>query len=191
MLLIEPLKDGTGITLSGDYLDLVSVNETVTTLASSSTFNGDFEEFLLGLAGEVRKAWDGFRETRVVRLNEYKEKEYHSTDLIWTNVLIQAGALRYAAAYQPTTKKQQADIYRLESGIEEALINMDCKIGLRCVRWLDDFPRAGIFPSTDIILSDTELFLVGEKTGKQRFKTLPELLCRMLIESFTALKSVL
>jgi hypothetical protein len=59
----KPTKYGAGIEIHGDYYDLENVHQTILDLAGRAPVNGGAEEFILGLAYEFRKAYEGSRGT--------------------------------------------------------------------------------------------------------------------------------
>jgi len=176
MIFAEPTRYRAGLTLYGDYNDLSSLHSTVHQLADQIPLAGHFEEFMLGLAYELRKAYEGQREIKEFGFNALDRISYCGCKLLWPVFLVQVGMLRWAAAFNPTTKSLQANLFRLEAATEDALIRSDIKIGRVCVDWLSDFRG---FP-TDYLLQFVEdvcLDYVSEpRPGKARFATLPHTL---------------
>ena len=141
MLLGSPTKYGAGITLAGDHIDLVDLHEMIHHFAAESgpipPLHG---EFLLGLAYDVRHAYQGDRRTR--RVETFKGKcTYFAVDILWPIFLVQVAMLRSAASYLPTGKSQQANLYRLEACAENALNDLDADISCECCRWLAEFAQ--------------------------------------------------
>ena len=68
MIFSKPTKYGAGIELYGDYQDLNSLRQTILDLSDSPALNDGADEFVLGLAYEVRHAYEGARGTTSVSL---------------------------------------------------------------------------------------------------------------------------
>lgn len=67
MLFSEPTKRGVGLTLYGDSHDLRSLHETVHLLCGSGVGgHDDQQEHALSIAYEIRKAYEGQRDTKRV-----------------------------------------------------------------------------------------------------------------------------
>jgi len=132
MLLGDSTKYGAGFRLVGDYLDLRDLYETIHYFSSE---NGPIpphhDEFVLGLAYDVRHAYQGNRDTESI-----ENSVYFSVDILWPILLVQVGMLRASAAYVATTKAHQAALYRIEACIEEALNAIDANVSLKCCDWL-------------------------------------------------------
>jgi hypothetical protein len=70
MIFSKPTKYGAGIELYGDYQDLNSLRQTILDLSDSpALLNDGADEFVLGLAYEVRHAYEGARGTTSVSLH--------------------------------------------------------------------------------------------------------------------------
>jgi hypothetical protein len=173
MLTAKTTKYGAGITLAGDYADLAEVHETVHHLASEAGPLPAFhDEFVLGLAYELRKAYQGKRRTEPA--NAYgSTSEYFSVDLLWPNFLVQLGMLRTAAGYLPTSRSHQSSLYRLEACAQQAMSAYDPAISGICMRWLTHFaplPDSFLF---EFVSRQNHNFVFGATPGKPRFMRLP------------------
>src|SRR5258708_3876002 len=140
MISAKPTKYGSGIEICGDYQDLENLHRTIVDLGGKVPLSGEGEEFVLGLAYETRKAHEGRRDTRRMSFPGADPTIYFVFKELWPTFLMQLGLLRWAAGYQPTSKEQQSNLYRLESCTEEALTSLDPFIVRRCVEWLAFFP---------------------------------------------------
>ena len=76
MLLAEPTRHGAGIFLYGDHNDLGSLHETIHYLTNGVPLAGEFDELVLGLAYDVRKAKEDQRETVTVDTGFGKKLKY-------------------------------------------------------------------------------------------------------------------
>lgn len=176
MLIAEPTRYRAGLRLYGDYNDLSSLHSTVHELADQIPLAGRFQEFVLGLAFELRKAYEGQRERREFGFDALDSVTYQGCKLLWPNFLVQVGLLRWAAAFNPTTKSLQANLFRLGAVTEDALRRSDAKIGAECIEWLAGFRG---FPNDYLLqfVEDVCLDYVTEtRPGKARFATLPRIL---------------
>ncbi len=176
MLRSEPTRYGAGITLYGDYYDLRSLHDTIHDLSKGSPLIYSLEEFLLGLAYDVRHAYQKDRKVETFGSDQYDQVTYGGVDLLWPIVLVQIRMLRWAAAFHPTTREHQSNLSRLESCAEQSLKEYDLLIGEKCVEWLNFFNG---FPPTylpEFISDVTKKYLFESKGGKQRFRRLPGIL---------------
>jgi hypothetical protein len=89
---------------------------------------------------------------------------------------MQLGLLRWAAAYQPTSKEQQSNLYRLESCAEGSLNSLDPFIGRRCVEWLVLFSGLDRDYLFQYVEDCSRRYIRGKALGKERFKKLPDIL---------------
>ncbi|CAH2934444.1 MAG: hypothetical protein CPSOU_6551 [uncultured Paraburkholderia sp.] len=80
----------------------------------------DKEGFMLGLAYDVRKAYEGQRETAV---REYFDDRcpIYGVQVLWPAIIANVALLRAAMAFIPTDRKDQSVMYALEHLVEQAL----------------------------------------------------------------------
>lgn len=175
MLLGDSTKYGAGFRLVGDYLDLRDLYETIHYFASEDgPIPPHHDEFVLGLAYDVRHAYQGNRDTESI-----ENSVYFSVDILWPILLVQVGMLRASAAYVATTKAHQAALYRIEACIEEALNAIDANISLKCCDWLHGF---SLFPQDyliSFISQQTKVYVFSAKTAKSRIRNLPEIIMNL------------
>jgi hypothetical protein len=175
MIFTTPTKHAAGVTLWGDFYDLSNLRETIHNLVEGTLFKEEMKDLILGLAYDVRHAYQRDREEKVFGIDEYDKVIYRGEKILWPVILFQVNALRYFAAFQPTTKEQQANLYRLEGCLEKSLTEQDAKIGAQCIEWLNS-PS----PITDnyypqYLSEASKKYLLGP-SGKARFRRLPEIL---------------
>ena len=173
MLIARPTQHGAGLTLYGDYWDLENLHRTIHDLAAGSPLKGDLQDYLLGLAYDVRHAFQRDREEESFGRDEYDRVIYRGVKILWPVILFQTALLRWSAAYQSTGKEQQANLYRLEHCAESALNEYDASIARECVGWLDSF--CGV-PDDYLVTYVTEVcyrYVFTGAAGKTRFKRLP------------------
>jgi hypothetical protein len=175
MLTSVPTKYGSGITIYGDYYDLSALNETIHKIAGQNFVQENTGEFMLGLAYDARKAYEGQRVKRKLGLGSLDKVNYYGFSVLWPIVLTQAGMIRHFAAYHVTDRKDQACLYLLEDCILTSLLASDVKVGKGCAEWLIRFR---IFPSDylwSFITECTRRYLF-DSAEKSRFSTLPQIL---------------
>ena len=172
MLIGRPTKFYTGIEIFGDSIDLRELY----------TVSGDLiecvdevqKDLLLTINYEVRKAYDGHREHGVFGIDS--EIKYFGFKMIWPQFLFVVAQLRRLAKWQPTSARQHATLFRLESIIEGALKVADIRIGTEvwdAFRGLDDMPPNYLTAFIESVNFD---YACSGSTGKLRFKRLPAML---------------
>lgn len=73
-----------------------------------------FRIFMLALAYDVRKAYEGARERKRIGHQRLDWVKYYSVNILWPYFLPQAALIRHFAAYIPTSHRDQACLYLLE-----------------------------------------------------------------------------
>lgn len=107
MIFSKPTKYGAGVEIYGDYQDLNSLRRTILDMSDSPALSDGADEFVLGLAYEVRHAYEGARETSTVSLPGVPPTSYFHFKTLWPIFLMQVALLRWSAAYQATNKEHQ------------------------------------------------------------------------------------
>lgn len=176
MLIAEPTKYGAGITIYGDYWDLSELHETIHYLSESSSLGNHLSDFVLGLAYDIRHAYQKDRKAKTFGHDEYDQVKYRGVDILWPIILVQAGLLRWSAGFVPTNNKHQANLYKLESCLEESLNSFDPEIGQYCMDWLARFSGFSSNYIVSFLSHCTKKFICEGKAGKARFKKLPSVL---------------
>ena len=136
MILATPTKYAAGITIYGDYNDLNGLRDTVLSLCDQNPLQASLTEFVMGLAYDLRHAYQKDREVRSFGFDEYDKVIYRGVSVLWPVFLVQLGLLRWAASFNPTTRDTQANLYRLEACAENALTSYDPMIGAWCFHWV-------------------------------------------------------
>jgi hypothetical protein len=177
MLIAEPTPKGAGIFLFGDLLDLSSLHETIHFLSDSALLGTPLSDFVLGLAYDVRKSYEGQREEKSFSRKETGEKVvYKGERILWPCFLLQLGLLRYSAGHHPTTRLVQAHLYQLEACAEKALLEYHVETGQKCLEWLSGFSGLPSKFLVEFINGQTRAYITTGKAGQARFKKLPALL---------------
>ena len=99
LLLAKPTPHGAGILLSGDGRDLESLHETIHFLSNGVPLGGEFDDLVLGLAYDVRKAMEDQRETLAVETDYGEELSYKGERVLWPTFLLQLALLRWSAEW--------------------------------------------------------------------------------------------
>jgi hypothetical protein len=180
MLQAYPTKNGTGLSIFGDYGDLNSLYYTVHQIASTLDENNvqtkGQHQLLMNFAYEIRKAYSGDRLTDKVKFNgDDHELHYFGFNSVWTDMLIFISSIRHNAGYTQTDKLHQANMYMLEYIVERAMFNYDGAGAAEIKNFIGhriNISDQYIF----IIYQALQIRFVSDKPGKKRFRNIPTLL---------------
>ncbi|MBC8190834.1 MAG: hypothetical protein H8E18_00490 [FCB group bacterium] len=174
MLIARPTRHAAGIQLFGDAFDLESLHETIHHLCESSILVTHMEDYVLGLAYEVRKAFEGNRLKESFETGPDEKVEYYGVQLLWPQYLAQIALLRYAASSKPTNHEHQSNLYRLEHITLEALVEIDEKIAGLIFKILPGLAALNTHEYLfQFIDSMTMEYVTEFKTKQERVKELP------------------
>jgi len=195
MIQAYPTKNGTGISIFGDYGDLNGLYETVhhiaNTLHEYDKHQKGQHQLLMNFAYEIRKAFSGQRLKEKLTYDGGCEKvDYYGFQLVWTDILIFISVLRYNAGYIQTDKLHQGNLYLLENVIEKALFDFD-PVGANKIK--DVFPqRINILDKyVFLIYQDLHIKYVSDKAGRKRFRKIPELIINHFYSSSKEYKDLI
>jgi len=176
MLQGYPTKNGTGISIFGDYGDLNSLYSTIHEIADSLGESNAQSLLLMNFAYEIRKAFSGQRLTdKLMFSGDNKEMHYYGFQCVWTDILIFISVLRHNAGYVQTGKLQQANLYMLEYVVEKALFDYDPE-GANNIQNLIG-QRINITNKyAFIIYQALHIKFVTNRQGKKRFRSIPQLI---------------
>lgn len=172
-------KNGTGISIYGDYADLKSLYGTVHTIATSLDSENNRtkgqHQLLMNFAYEIRKAYSGQRLNDKIYLDgNQHEVQYFGFNVVWTDILIFIAALRHNAGFIQTNKLNQACLYTLEHIVEEALFVYDPQ-GANVIKHFIG-QRININNEYSFIIYQAiHLKFVKERPSKKRFRDIPRL----------------
>jgi len=115
------LKNHAGILLVGDYTSLTWLHEVVHDVNERSPIVKDKEGSFLGLAYDVRKAYE--RQREVIKPPKHIEEigVRYGVQILWPVLMLQQRLLRQSLAFLNHTAKTQTIAYALEAVIEDAL----------------------------------------------------------------------
>lgn len=121
MLSYSLLKNHAGILLIGDYTSLTWLHEVVHDVNERSPIVKDKEGSFLGLAYDVRKAYE--RQREVIQPPKHIEEigVRYGVQILWPVLMLQQRLLRQSLAFLNHTAKTQTIAYALEAVIEDAL----------------------------------------------------------------------
>jgi len=121
MLSGQRLHDHAGLLLTGDYESLQWLHQTVHDVNDRSPIVRDKEGAFLGLAYDVRKAYEGQREIIPRPRHQKSLGERYGVRILWPVLLLQQRILRVSLAFLDHSRRHQAITYALESVIEDGL----------------------------------------------------------------------
>ncbi len=182
MLIAEPTRQAAGIKIYGDYLDLTSLHKTIHYLVDGVPIGGvesEMGKFVLGLAYELRHAFRGDRETKQFGHDAHDTVHYQGFQYLWPHILPTVGLLKWSASFHTTTRNVQANLFRIEECIENALIEIDPNVGEEVFEWLSNFLGLSDNYYTQFIDECAIMYLESATSKKARFKKLPEILHMM------------
>lgn len=180
MLQGSPTKNGTGISIYGDYGDLKALYETAHGIAKAidgeSIESKAQTDLLMNFAYEIRKAYSGQRlNIKHIFEGDDKELSYYGFHCVWTDLLIFISVLRHNSGYIQTDKLQQANLYLLEYLIEKALFEYDAEGADSIKNFIGQ--KINITHKYAFILYQVlHLTFITEKGGKKRFRNIPHLI---------------
>ncbi|MEH0294797.1 hypothetical protein V6R98_21650 [Agrobacterium sp. CCNWLW71] len=121
MLSHNLLKNHAGILLIGDYTSLTWLHEVVHHVNERSPIVKDKEGSFLGLAYDVRKAYE--RQREIIQPPKHFEEIgiRYGVQILWPVLMLQHRLLRQSLAFLDHTAKTQAITYALEAVIDDAL----------------------------------------------------------------------
>ena len=121
MLSYSLLKNHAGILLVGDYTSLTWLHEVAHDVNELSPLVIDKEGSFLGLAYDVRKAFE--RQREVIQPPKHFEEVgvRYGVQILWPVLLLQQRLLRQSLAFLSHTAKTQSITYAFEAVIEDAL----------------------------------------------------------------------
>lgn len=122
MLSYSLSRSHAGMTLIGDYTSLRWVHDTVHAVNERSVVVTDKEGPFLGLAYDVRKAFERQREILPPPAHMKEVGIRYGVRLLWPTILLQQRTMRVSLAYFDHSRRDQAVCYALEAVIEEALV---------------------------------------------------------------------
>lgn len=121
MLAFELSPDLSGPLIFGSAETLQAFHEILHDVNERSPIIRDKEGTFLGLAYDVRKAFEGQRTIRKPARGVMHSGPRLGFEILWPTILVQSRMLRVALGFMDSGKRHQAFTYALEAVVEEAL----------------------------------------------------------------------
>lgn len=180
-------KNGTGISIFGDYADLRGlyhiVHEIATSLDENNKRTKGQHQLLMNFAYEIRKAYSEQRLIDKIKFSEQQQEVvYYGFNVVLTDILIFIAVLRHNAGFIQTDKMYQANLYMLEYVVEMALFNYDSEGANKIKHYIGQ--RINITNEyAFIIYQAIHIQFLKQKPGKTRFRNIPNLVGNYFSES--------
>lgn len=174
MLRVEPTPLNAGVTLWGDCNDLGSLSETIHDLVNVSPYREGLSRIPLGLVNDIQQTLADKKTYRCFVESEHEVK-YFGCHQVWPLFMFQVRLLRNIASYTHLTKGQKAQLYWLEDGLEQLLIDVCPDIASDCILWLETPLAIDDAYCESYVYEIARRFVVGPQSGL-RIKRLPTLL---------------
>ena len=172
MMWAVPSKRLGGMTLWGDMWDLKAFYEVVHKLCEEhGHMPYEVGEYVLGLAYEIRKAFDRFRLVQEMSWYGEDTKPVYGTELPFVPILLQANILRGSAAYTPLSTRERAILLSFEACIHEALNEGFGKAG-DVILNISGRLRSGPWEQVVKLAESRNAYFLGLRTKTARRKSL-------------------
>jgi hypothetical protein len=173
-----------GVALWGDFSSLDRLHGFIHHVVEESNYIEDKEGFVLGLAYDVRKAFQGQRSQDYRGAAEDDRWRIYGVEILWPVLLVQVGVLRQAMAFIPTNKLDQAIMFELEHVVESAVRAAMPVTSDEVIHRIGCIGNAPYIHLDTVLDSRCRYFI--ELPAKQRLKMLPR-----LMETFDPMYSLL
>lgn len=159
MLSQVTIRNHAGLMLTGDYWSLNALHEMVHDINERSPLVKDKEGMFLGLAYDLRKAFECQREIIKPPKHAPEFGVRYGVKILWPTLLLQHQIIRHSLAFMNHGRRYQALTYALEAAIEDGLLEDFGALGPAIIKaWerlnLSDpdifdklYSRAGLFCS--------------------------------------------
>lgn len=163
-----------GVALWGDSATLGRLHKLIHHVVDESAYIEDEEGFVLGLAYDMRKAFEGRRSQDYRTFSEDDRCRIYGAEVLWPLLLVQVGVLRQAMAFIPTNKLDQAIMFELEHVVESAVRAAVPILADEIIYRMSCIGSASYMHLDSVLDSRCRYFI--ELPPKQRLKTLPKLM---------------
>jgi hypothetical protein len=128
-------QESIGFTLYGDYFDLYAAHQMIHDIVTNSPVlncqtNLELGNFTLGLAYDIRKAYERQREIINLVSADNNQVTYYGVNVIFPYFILQLASLRWACTFTVVNRNQQSILYSLEWALENAMNEFDTKVSL-------------------------------------------------------------
>lgn len=192
MLEYELTPNHAGVALWGDFAALDRLHCFIHHIVQESDYIEDKEGFVLGLAYDVRKAFEGHRRSGSRAHSGLEHCSIYGVEILWPALLVQVGVLRHAMAFIPTNKLDQSIMFELEYIIESAIRAAMPVTADEVIHWKRCIGNAS-YIHLDSVFDSRCRYFIGLPV-KQRLKALPKLMetfdpmYELLVDSGTRLR---
>lgn len=163
-----------GVALWGDFATLRRLHSFVHHVVEESDYIEDKEGFVLTLAYDVRKAYEGRRSQDYRAYSEDDRCRIYGVEVLWPVLLVRVGVLRQAMAFIPTNKLDQAIMFELEHVVESAVRAAMPILADEVIHRMRCIGSASYMHLDSVLDSRCRYFI--ELPAKQRLKALPKLM---------------
>lgn len=167
MLEYRKVKSHAGMMLMGDYSTLTALHELIHKVAEASALlrEASHSEFLLGLAYDVRKAFEREREIIDPPKHMPETGQSYGVKVLWPTFLLQVRLLREAMGFCPTNERDQGLAFLLEAA---TLAGMEADFGASDI--VMQWQRLSCNPASiaDLANSRTGVFLSWDSQTRKR-----------------------
>lgn len=174
MLQYKLTKYHAGVALWGDYESLHALHEFIHRVVDESCYIENKEGFVLALAYDIRKAYDGQRSKHYRDHFGEDRCTIYGVEILWPILLLQIGVLRHAMSFIPTNKREQSLMFELEYVVESALRDA---IPITADALIHRISSIGsdLYSHLETVLDSRCLYFI-ELPPSQRLKLLPRLM---------------
>lgn len=175
MLMAAGTPQGAGIAFYGNSHDLDCVAGTIETLCRGAWVLMQTLLVPIGIAKEFRAAAAGERDRQQFGVDEYDGVTYHAVRILWPPVVFSVPFVRWRGLFSPISLQDQANLFRLQSIVEKALLDFDPRVGPECVHLLR---MEGGVPTTYLggYIQQTTVKYLRSGEGATRFARLPAIM---------------
>lgn len=174
MLEVKMTPNRAGLAIWGDYESLRRLHSFVCRVTEESAYIESKEGFVMGLAYDLRKAYEGWRSKDTYACNETDYYKLYGVEVLLPLILVQSVMLRKAMAFMPTTKLDQAIMFEFEHAIESALRKAAPGVFDEIMSSMGSIEGAP-YHHLDILLDGRCRYFI-ETLPRQRLPSLPKLL---------------
>lgn len=163
-----------GLSLWGDHAALERLHGFIHRIVEESQVIVDKEGFVLGLAYDVRKAFEGQRSKGERSHFDDERCRIYGVEILWPVILIQTAVLRHAMGFIPTNALDHAIMYELEYVVESATRAAMPVTADDVLHWSRRACVAS-YEHLDSVLDSRCVYYINTPPGK-RLKMLPKLM---------------
>jgi len=133
MIIAKATENHKGIYILGDYLDLENLHNAIHSISKEGIIG---EDIILSFAYDIRKAYYGNRSFEKISYGDATLK-YMKVEIAWPIAIVTANLIREYAGFINTSKEVQANIYRLESALENVLESNAMHNASAIIKWIN------------------------------------------------------